>query len=69
MVVEHELHGVQLDEFAHTAVADGEVAEKLQRLADDALTAAPVLEIGDADNNNNNNNTKCTAVIHSNTRR
>ena len=48
VVMKHELHGLELDELAHAAVADAEVAEQLQRLVDDRLAAAPVLQVRDA---------------------
>ena len=50
VVIEHELDCVQLDQLADTAVAYGQVTEQLQRLGDDGLTAAPVLQVGDSGN-------------------
>ena len=38
---------LQLDQLAHRAVADAEVAQQLQGLGDDGLRPAPVLEVGD----------------------
>lgn len=37
VVIEHELDSVQLDQFAHAAVAHGEVTKQLQGTTDDAL--------------------------------
>ena len=48
MVAKHELDGVQLDQLAYTAVADGQVTEELECLADDRLTRSPVLQVRDS---------------------
>ena len=47
MMIEHELDGVQLDEFADGGVADGEIVEELQRLRDDRFTRPPEFQVGD----------------------
>ena len=46
-MVEHELDGVQFDEFSDGGVADGEIVEELKRLGDDRLARAPKLEVRD----------------------
>ena len=46
-MIEHELDGVQLDEFADGGVADGEIVEELQRLRDDRFTRTPEFQVGD----------------------
>ena len=48
VVGQQEADLVQLDQLPDGAVANAQLGQKLQRLGDDLLGAAPVLEVGDS---------------------
>lgn len=45
VVVQHELHLVQLHQLPHAAVTHGQIIQELQCFADDLLAPAPVFQI------------------------
>lgn len=49
VIVEQKTGLLQSHQLFHCRIADGQIIQQIQRLVDDLLAIAPILQIGDAE--------------------